>query len=140
MVCLSSRSPNAAALLRFGSRLSGKLNRAWYAVYVQTLAEEPTVIDAQAQRQLSDTLTLAIQLGAIVMTYKGQDVVETILRFAEEYLVGHIVIGRPGRRTFWQRLLGRRSIVEKLIRKAKGYTVVIVDTELPRTNGAAGLP
>ena len=36
MVCLSSRGPNSARLLRFGSRLAGRLNRNWYAVYVQT--------------------------------------------------------------------------------------------------------
>ena len=39
MVCLSSRGPNSARLLRFGSRLAGRLNRNWYAVYVQTPAK-----------------------------------------------------------------------------------------------------
>ena len=46
MVCLSSRGPNTAALLRYGSRLAGRLNTNWYAVYVQTPKEEPTAIDA----------------------------------------------------------------------------------------------
>ena len=36
MVCLSSRGPNTAVLLRYGSRLAGRLNTNWYAVYVQT--------------------------------------------------------------------------------------------------------
>ena len=51
---------------------------------------------AAAQRQVADTLTLAKQLGAQVFPYKGEDVVETILHFAREYRVGHIVIGKPG--------------------------------------------
>jgi two-component system, OmpR family, sensor histidine kinase KdpD len=34
MVCLSSRGPNSGTLLRFASRLAGRLNRNWYAVYV----------------------------------------------------------------------------------------------------------
>src|SRR5512139_4087090 len=51
MVCLSSHGPNSEKLLRYGSRLAGKFNRNWYAVYVQTPAEESTVIDAQVQRQ-----------------------------------------------------------------------------------------
>jgi two-component system sensor histidine kinase KdpD len=59
MVCLSSKGPNSETLLRYGSRLAGKLNRNWYAVYVQTPSEEPTAIDAQTQRVLSGTLTLA---------------------------------------------------------------------------------
>ena len=95
MVCLSSRGPNSEKLLRYASRLAGKLNRNWYAVYVQTPSEEATVIDAQTQRFLSDTLTLAKQLGAMVFTYKGEDIADTILRFAKEYRVGHIVIGSP---------------------------------------------
>jgi two-component system sensor histidine kinase KdpD len=129
MVCLSSRGPNSAALLRYGSRLAGRLNRNWYAVYVQTPREEPTTIDATTQRYLLETLTLANLLGAIVFTYKGEDIVDTILHFAREYRVGHIVIGRPGPQPLWKRLLGRKTIVERLILKASGLTVVVVDTK-----------
>jgi two-component system sensor histidine kinase KdpD len=128
MVCLSSGGPNSAALLRYGSRLAGRLNRNWYAVYVQTPREEPTAIDPATQRQLSDTLTLAKQLGAQVFPYKGEDVAETILHFAREYRVGHIVIGKPGPLSFWKRWLGRGTIVEQLIHKAHGITIVVVDT------------
>jgi two-component system, OmpR family, sensor histidine kinase KdpD len=127
MVCLSSRGPNSAALLRYGSRLAGRLNRNWYAVYVQTPREEPTFIDAATQRYLSETLTLANSLGALVFPYKGEDIVETVLHFAKEYRVGHIVVGRPGPLPAWQRWLGRKTIVERLILKAQGLTVVVVD-------------
>ena len=130
MVCLSSGGPNSAALLRYGSRLAGRLNRNWYAVYVQTPREEPTAIDAATQRQLSDTLTLAKQLGAQVFPYKGEDVVETILHFAREYRVGHIVIGKPGPLPFLKRWLGRKTLAEQLILKSRGVTIVVVDTEL----------
>jgi two-component system sensor histidine kinase KdpD len=129
MVCLSSRGPNAAALLRYGSRLAGRLNTNWYAVYVQTPREEPTTIDAATQRQVGDTLTLAKQLGAQVFPYKGEDVVETILHFAREYRVGHIVIGKPGPFPAWKRWLGRKTLAEQLILKARGVTIVVVDTE-----------
>ncbi len=127
MVCLSSRGPNSAALLRYGSRLAGRLNRNWYAVYVQTPREEPTVIDAATQRLLSETLTLANTLGALVFPFKGEDIVETILHFAREYRVGHIVVGRSGPLPLWQRLLRRKTLVERLILKARGLTVVVVD-------------
>ena len=129
MVCLSSRGPDSAALLRYGSRLAGRLNRNWYAVYIQTPHEGPTVIDAAIQRRIGDTLTLADQLGAIVFTYKGSDIVDTILHFAREYGVGHIVIGRPGPLPFFKRILREKSIAEKLILKSHGHTVVIVDVE-----------
>jgi len=130
MVCLSSRGPNSAMLLRYGSRLAGRLNRDWYAVYIQTPSEAPTVIDATTQRYLLDTLTLANALGAMVFTYKGEDIADTILHFAREYRVGHIVIGRPSPLPFWKNWLGKKTLVERLILKAKGLTIVVVD---PRT-------
>ncbi len=129
MVCLSSRGPNSAKLLRFGSRLAGRLNRNWYAVYVQTPSEEPTVIDSGTQRLLADTLTLANQLGAMVFTFKGADVSDTILRFAKEYRVGNIVIGSPHQLPWWQRLLGKRSVAEQLIIRQKDVTVIVVDAD-----------
>lgn len=128
MVCLSSRGPNSEKLLRYASRLAGKLNRNWYAVYVQTPSEDATAIDAQTQRYISDTLTLAKQLGAMVFTYKGEDVSDTILRFAKEYRVGHIVIGKPSPKTFWKRFGKNKNIVEDLIKNARGVTVAVLDT------------
>jgi two-component system sensor histidine kinase KdpD len=129
MVCLSSRGPNSARLLRFASRLAGRLNRNWYAVYVQTPSESPTNIDAVTQRLLADTLTLANQLGAMVLPVKGQNVADTILRFAQEYRVGQIVIGRPRPVPWWRRLIGHRSVAEELIHRAQGLSVVVVDAE-----------
>jgi two-component system sensor histidine kinase KdpD len=142
VVCLSSGSPDAAALLRFGSRLAGKLNRNWYALYVQTPHEDPGRLDAETRRRLTEALALAQQLGAMVFTFKGEDIADTILRFAREYHVGHLVVGRPGELPAWQRLLGRRTPVERLIAGANGMAVVVVD-ELgvrERMSAAAAVP
>jgi two-component system sensor histidine kinase KdpD len=129
MVALSSRGPNSEKLLRYASRLAGRLNRNWYAVYVQTPSEAPAVIDSHTQRILSGTLTLAKQLGAMVFTYKGEDIVDTLLRFAREYRVGTLVVGSPTRRPWWKRLLGERSAVERLIHNAGDLTVVVLGTQ-----------
>lgn len=128
MVCLSSHGPNSNRLLRYGSRLAGKLNRNWYAVYVQTPSEEATVIDAGVQRSLSETLTLAKQLGAMVFTYKGEDIADTILRFASEYRVGHIVLGKSRPRARWKRLGRNRAVIETIIWNARGVSVIVLDT------------
>lgn len=128
MVCLSSRGPNSEKLLRFASRLAGKLNRNWYAVYVQTPQEEATMIDVQVQGFISDTLTLAKQLGAMVFTYRGEDIADTILKFAKEYRVGHIVIGKPVPKPFWRRFGKNKNIVGNLIKNARGVTMAILDT------------
>lgn len=129
MVCLSKRTENREALLRYASRIAGRLNRNWYAVYVQKLSEKPELVDAGIQRKMSNTLALAQQLGATVFIYKGDDLVSTILQFAREYRVGHIVVGKSGRQQpFWQRLLGKRSIIERLIQESENVTIVVADT------------
>ncbi len=133
VVCLSASGPNNANLLRYGSRLAGRLNRRWYAIHVQTPKEAPLRIDAGKQRVLADALTLANQLGAMVFTLKGTDVVETILRFAHDYRVGHIVIGRPNPRPFVDRILSRPSQVERLIEKGQGYRIVVLDERIPES-------
>jgi two-component system sensor histidine kinase KdpD len=140
MVCLSSRGPNSEMLLRYASRLAGKLNRNWYVVYVQTPSEEATVIDSRTQRLLSGVLTLAKELGAMVFTYKGSDIAGTILRFAREYLVGHIVTGSPARVSFWKRIMGKKSIPEFLMEQARGVTIVVLDTKPPETAVARPTP
>lgn len=127
MVCLDARGPENAALLRYGSRLAGRLNRNWYAVYVQALEEEPTTIDASRQRHLAETLTLANQLGATVFTLKGNDVAEALARFAREYRVGHVVVGKPHPRPWWRRLRSR-EVVAGLLRKDGGFNLIVMDT------------
>ena len=134
MVCLSSKSQNGETILRYASRIAGRLNRNWYAVYVQTLSDSPVTIDARVQRMLSNTLALAQQLGATVFTYKGDDVVKTILQFAREYRVGHIIIGNSGRKlSFWQRIQGHQTIVERLISHCRGISVIVLDTRKEST-------
>lgn len=126
VVCLSSRGPDAAALLRYGSRLAGRLNRTWVALHVDAGRGG----DARSARVLSETLTLAKTLGATVFTYRGDDVAQTVLRFADEYGAGHVVIGRGGALPWWRRALGQRTIQERLVDEAEGRTVVVVDTAI----------
>jgi two-component system sensor histidine kinase KdpD len=133
MVCLSSRGPNSEMLLRYASRLAGKLNRNWYAVYVQTPSEDAVVIDSRTQRLISGVLTLAKELGAMVFTYKGEDIAGTILRFAREYQVGHIVTGSPAHIPFWKIIMGKKSIPELLMEQARGVTIVVLDTKPQET-------
>ena len=55
--------------------------------------------------------------------------VKTILQFAREYRVGHIIIGNSGRKlSLWQRLLGRQTIIERLISECRGINVIVLDT------------
>lgn len=137
MVCLSSRGPNSDFLLRYASRFAGRLNKNWYALYVQTAAEDPLQIDMQTQNALAHTLTLAKQLGAIVFTYKGEDLASTIIRFAREYHIGHIIIGSPSRFSFLKKIRFKKALSERLIQEARGINIVVVDTH-PRRSAPEG--
>jgi two-component system sensor histidine kinase KdpD len=125
MVCLGSRSPNPAALLRKGARLASRLNAPWYAVYIQTPRENLDKVDASTQRQLANMLTLAQQLGGVPMTFKGSEVVSTIAAFVKEYSITHVVLGRTLRP--WYRRMLRQSVLDQLLEAIRGVDVVVVD-------------
>ncbi|MBC8133403.1 MAG: universal stress protein [Deltaproteobacteria bacterium] len=126
-VCLSSSSPRAAALVRKGSRLAGRLNTDWFVVFVETPREAPDQIDSEAQRHLMANTDLAREMGAEVVRLKGADPVDAILEFARSHSVGHIVVGRSHQAT-WKQLLGR-TIPLRLVRDASGIDVHVVATE-----------
>ncbi len=123
MVCLSSRSPSGERLLRKGARLADRLNAPWYAVYIQTPNEELHRIDAATQRQITNTLTLTQQMGGTPMTFKGADVVSTIVAYAREYGITHIVIGRT-RRPWYRRWLGQ-SVLDRLLHAIPDVDVIV---------------
>ena len=125
MVGVSSRSPNASALLRKTARIADRLNAPWYAVYVQTPAEELTRIDAATQRFLSKSLELAQQLGGIPMTFRGPDVATTMWAFAQEYAIKVIVMGKS--RQPWHRRITKNSILDRIMRISHDVDIMIVD-------------
>ena len=131
MVSMASSSPRANALLRRGSRLAGRLNTDWFAVYVETPGESPNLIDSETQRHLHAMIQRAKDLGAEVVRIKARDPVDALLDFARSHNVGHIVIGRSGA-PWWRRLI-HQSVMHRLVDEADGFDLHIVslDTEEP---------
>ena len=127
MVCIASRTPHSAMLLRRASRLAGRLNTDWYVVYVETPKENPLRIDAEAQRHLIDTEQKARELGAEVVRLSAKDPVPALLEFARTHGVGHIVIDRT-RKSWWRQLLGQ-SVMARLVREVAGFDLHIVSFE-----------
>ncbi|HVR60382.1 MAG TPA: universal stress protein [Polyangia bacterium] len=123
MVCMSSSPPRAAALLRRGSRLAGKLNTDWFVVYVETPQEAPHLIEAESQRHLLGNIERARELGAEVVRLKSPDPVAALLDFARSHGVGQIVVGRS-RRGRWADRLGR-GLVARLVREGTDFDVYV---------------
>ncbi|MBC8070131.1 MAG: universal stress protein [Deltaproteobacteria bacterium] len=105
MVCMSSYSAAAPAVLRRGSRVAGRLSSDWYVVYVETPDEAPERIDATRQRHLHANIELARELGAEVVRLKARDPVPSLLDFARSHGVGHLIVGRS-HQSWWRQRLG----------------------------------
>jgi two-component system sensor histidine kinase KdpD len=131
VVCLSSRSPHAAALLRKAARIADRMGAPWYAVYVQTPREAPENVDAATQREVGNNLELARQLGGTSLAFKGADLVSTIASFVEEYGITHIIVGRSEQP--WYRRWFGQSVLDNLLKAIPGVDVIVVDkTSSPR--------
>jgi two-component system sensor histidine kinase KdpD len=126
MVCMSSFSPRAAAMLRRGSRFAGRLSTDWFVVYVETPAESPDRIDSAAQRHLLENIEKAKEMGAEVVRLKGRDPVVALLDFARSHNVAYIMIGRSYRPR-WKRVVG--DFVNRMVEEAEGFDLYIVSTE-----------
>jgi two-component system sensor histidine kinase KdpD len=124
MVCMASHPPRAAALLRRGARMAGRLNTDWFVVWVETPGETPERIDAEAQRHLLENEQRARDLGAEVVRLKATDVSAALLDFARSHRVSDIVIGRT-RQPWWRRALGR-SVLQRLMEEADDLDLHIV--------------
>jgi two-component system, OmpR family, sensor histidine kinase KdpD len=129
MVALSSHPPRAAALLRRGSRMAGRLNTDWFVVYVETPREAPHLIDAEAQRHLLANIEKAQELGAEVVRLRGKDPVVAMLDFARSHGVGHIILGRS-HQPWWRQMLGR-SVDIRLLREGTGFDLHVISFGSP---------
>jgi two-component system sensor histidine kinase KdpD len=92
MVCIAP-SPYAKQLLRKGYTIAKDAHAEWYAVHVSTPSLRE--MSDRDKAYIAEALNLAEELGAKIATLSGTDVANEILRFAHEYNINHIVIGKP---------------------------------------------
>jgi two-component system sensor histidine kinase KdpD len=124
LVALASNPPRAKTLLSRASRMAGRLNTDWFAVYVETPGEAPHLIDSEAQRHLLANLEKAKELGAEVVRLKSDDPAQALLDFARSHGVAHIIVGRS-LQSWWKQVL-RGSVVVRLLREADDFDLHVV--------------
>src|SRR5277367_3533378 len=123
MVCLSSR-PGTERLLRAGARIAGRLATNWYAVYVETPDSDHRHGDPEAFARLEEYERMARELGARVVTLKGKSVAETLIDFAQQENISHVVFGQSARSRF--DILLRGSIINRFLAEMRETTVQVV--------------
>jgi two-component system sensor histidine kinase KdpD len=115
----------AKPLVLRASRLAGRMNTRWYAIYVRRRRAHPENITAEQHRKLSENVQLAISLGATVITRESEDVVGALLDFVKSEGITILVVGRPTRSGFVSRVVP--STVHRLLELGRGFDIVIVD-------------
>jgi two-component system sensor histidine kinase KdpD len=115
----------ARPLVLRASRLAGRMNTRWYAVYVRQRRAHPENITAEQHRKLSENVQLAISLGATVVTREAEDVAGALLEFVQSEGITMLVVGRPTRSGLVSRIAP--SVVHRLLERGRGFDIVIVD-------------
>ena len=115
----------AKSLILRGSRLAGRMNTRWYALYVRRKRDLPENLSAVQHRALVDNINLAMALGATVVYRESEDVAGAILEFVRSEKSKVLVVGRPSRTG----LLGRVTpgIVHRILEGAEGIDVLVAD-------------
>jgi two-component system, OmpR family, sensor histidine kinase KdpD len=123
MVAISSRG-SAKKLLRTGSRIAGRLASDWFAVYVETPAEEPARINPEDRVTLMDNIRFAEELGAQVIKLKEKRVADALIDFARREGITHVVFGQSAR-SRWDILL-HGSVINRFLSEVRDATVQVV--------------
>jgi two-component system sensor histidine kinase KdpD len=123
-VFISTNPGTTARLLRAASRMAGRLNREWMAVYVRRKKEDPMRIPSDLQRQFMQNVQLATDLGGSVTVLESEDVCEALLKYCRENDVNLVVLGTTERH-WWQ--FTRPNVLEFFMHHAPGIDIHIVD-------------
>lgn len=116
-----SPSPYAAEAIRWTRRMAYNLEAPWFAAFIETAVG----LSAGQRETLAQNLELVRRLGGEVVTAAGEDVVEALLRLAQQRNATQIVVGKPLHRRLLDSLRGG-SLVERLIRASADIDIYVV--------------
>jgi len=115
----------AKPLILRASRLAGRMNTKWFALYVRRERDHPERMSATEHRLLTENVQLAMSLGASVVFKESEDVVTTICDFLRSENIGLLVVGQPRRRGLSARL--SPGIVNLILEKMLGFDILVVE-------------
>lgn len=123
-VCISTNPATTAKLLRSASRLAGRLNREWMAVYVRRKKEDPIRIASDLQGKFMQNVQLATELGGSLAVLEAEDIGQALLDYCRKQDISLLVLGKTERR-WWQ--FSRPNLLRFFVRHAPGIDLHIVD-------------
>ncbi len=131
LVCINE-NPSSINLVRSARRLADRLHAPWTAIHIET---SRTLRLSEADRTaIAETMRLAERLGGETVTIPGQDVARTLVDYATENNVTHVVISRS-RRAGWREWFGG-SVMQQIIQRAGGINVHVIAKPEVQKGGA----
>ncbi len=121
LVCVGQPA-TAPRLVRAARRMAASLKVPWTAVYVERQGgarETP-----KDREYITDVLSFAEELGAETAVLSGLRVSDEILAYARAHNVARIVVGKPSRPRWKERLFG--SLVSSLLRESGDVDVHVI--------------
>ncbi len=122
-VCVSS-SPAAQYLIARAARMSQRIDAELFVIYVDIGVDD----NPEDQRSLRQNIQFARNLGAQVVSTKGEKVAEAVAKVVREKHITQVVFGRSAQ-TGWRRYL-YLSAIHKFLRDAPPVDVHIVTQEV----------
>lgn len=114
-------SPYSESLIRWTRRAAARLGCPWLVIWV----EGSRALPPADEERLARALGLARKLGAEVISATGEDVAGTLLQIARERNVTQIVVGKPGKRSFF-----RGSRTDRIIDASGDIDICVVRPQL----------
>src|SRR5471030_2461709 len=134
IVCLDP-SLAAANAVRAAKRTADGLEAELIALYVET--DRHATLSEAEHSHLAETMRLAAQLGAEVVTVPGRSVVEEILAFARSRNATRVVVGKSRRSRWFE--LRHGSVVDQLVRSSSGLAIEVAPSgEATEPTGPVG--
>ena len=99
LVCVGPY-PGADTLVRAASRLAGKLDCEWHALYVETPALQ--CLPGSHRQAILDILKLAQELGAHTATLAAANAPLAVAEYARQHGLSQLVVGRSRPSRWWQ--------------------------------------
>lgn len=116
-----SPSPNSEYLIRWTRRFAYHSKSKWTCIYIETAG----TLSEYQKDCLTKNITLARNLGARVVTFPRENIVEGITGFARENNISMIIIGKSGL-TQIRKFFKGRSLSEQIIRESGKISVIAV--------------
>jgi two-component system sensor histidine kinase KdpD len=124
LVCVGP-DPLSERLVRSARRLATALHAQWLAVYVETPALMR--LPRAARDRVLQTLKLAQTLGAETANLSAESVASEVLAFARQRNVSKIIVGKPSRARWRDRL--QATLVDEIVRGSGDIDVYVITGE-----------